>query len=104
MDYLPAELNSASIHMCHNVSRHVTMVTLCRKALHLLRHVVHGHPPDAAAACDLGALAQSAELLSNADDDTWQAALALLQELSQHAPALQLMRQARPRCLSHLHM
>lgn len=54
---------------------------------------MQGHPPDAAAACQQGALTQSAQLLTNADDDTWQAALALLRELSQHANALQLMRQ-----------
>lgn len=85
------------------MTRHVTRVKLCRKALHLLRHVVQGHPPDAAAACELGALAKSAELLSNADDDTWQAALALLQELSQHTSAMQLMRQARPLGASYVH-
>lgn len=85
------------------MTQHVTHVRLCRKALHLLRHVVQGHPPDAAAACELGALAKSAELLSNADDDTWQAALALLQELLQHTSAMQLMRQARPLCASYLH-
>lgn len=66
---------------------------LCRKALHLLRHVVQGHPPDAATACQQGALDRSAQLLGSADDDTWQAALALLHECSQNAQALQLMRQ-----------
>ena len=54
---------------------------------------MQAHPPDVAAACQQGALKQSAQLLSNADSDTWQAALALLTELSQHADALQLMRQ-----------
>ena len=65
----------------------------CRKALHLLRHVVHAHPPDAALACHLGALQQAAPLLASADDDTWQAALALVQQLAQDTDSLHTIRQ-----------
>ena len=65
----------------------------CRKALNLLRHVVHGYPAGAAAVCQQGALPRAAQLLSSADEDTWQAALALLQELSQDPSAFKLMQQ-----------
>ena len=58
--------------------------------------MVHGYPAGAAAMCEQGALPKAAELLSSADDNTWQAALGLLQELSQDPSALQLMQQVSP--------
>lgn len=64
-----------------------------RKALHLLRHVVQAHTPDALIACQLSALHKASSLLSSPDDDTWQAALALLQQLAQQSDAAQQMQQ-----------
>ena len=57
---------------------------VCRKALHLLRHVIQAHPPDAATACQLGAAQQAAAGLASSDNDTWQAALLLIQQLTQN--------------------
>lgn len=65
----------------------------CRKALHLLRHVVHAHPPDAVVACQLGALHQAACHLASSDDDTWQAALALVQQLAENTLSAQMLQQ-----------
>ena len=67
----------------------------CRKALHLLRHVVHAHPPDAVVACQLGALHQAASHLASSDDDTWQAALALVQQLAENTLSAQMLQQVR---------
>ncbi|KAL0028060.1 hypothetical protein WJX77_004125 [Trebouxia sp. C0004] len=60
-----------------------------RKALHLLRHVVQAHPPDSVVACQLGALHQAASHLASSDDDTWQAALALIQQLAKDTQSAQ---------------
>ncbi|KAL3161427.1 hypothetical protein ABBQ32_010316 [Trebouxia sp. C0010 RCD-2024] len=68
-------------------------VKVQRKALHLLRHVIHAHPPDAAAACQLGAPQQAATCLASSDDDTWQAAVLLIQEMTQNAEALEHLKQ-----------
>ena len=65
----------------------------CRKALYLLRHVVHAHPPDAVVACQLGALHQAACHLASSDDDTWQAALALVQQLAENTLSAQMLQQ-----------
>ncbi|DBA89950.1 TPA: hypothetical protein ACH3X2_004438 [Trebouxia sp. C0005] len=64
-----------------------------RKALHLLRHVVHAHPPDAMVACQLGALHQAAFHLASSDTDTWQAALALVQQLAEDSQSAQILQQ-----------
>lgn len=61
--------------------------------MHLLRHVVHAHPPDAATACQLGAAQQAATCLASSDNDTWQAAVLLIQELIQNAKAFAQLRQ-----------
>ena len=74
---------------------------VCRKALHLLRHVLHAHAPDAIAACQLGAVQQAASQLASPDDDTWQAALALVQQLAQDTDAAQHLRQV---LILHVHM
>ena len=66
---------------------------MCRKALHLLRHVIQAHPPDAAAACQLGAAQQAASCLASSDNDTWQAALLLIQQLTQSAETQGQLRQ-----------
>lgn len=68
-------------------------VRVQRKAFHLLRHVLHAHAPDAIAACQLGAVQQAASQLASPDDDTWQAALALVQQLAQDTDAAQHLRQ-----------
>ncbi len=68
-------------------------VCVSRKALHLLRHVIHAHPPDAAAACQLGAAQQAATCLASSDDDTWQAAVLLIQEMTQNTEALAQLKQ-----------
>ena len=57
---------------------------VCRKALHLLRHVIQAHPPDAATACQLCVVWRAAACLASSDDDTWQAALLLIQQLAQN--------------------
>ena len=59
----------------------------------MLRHVVHAHPPDALMACQLGALQQAACRLASSDDDTWQAALALVQQLAQHPDSAHMLQQ-----------
>lgn len=66
---------------------------VCRKALHLLRHVIQAHPPDAAAACQLGAAQQAATCLASSDSDTWQAALLLIQQLTQNTETLGQLKQ-----------
>ena len=68
---------------------------LCRKALHLLRHVIQAHPQDAATACQLGAAQQAASCLASTDDDTWQAAILLIQQLAQDTETLQQLKQVR---------
>ncbi|DBB04979.1 TPA: hypothetical protein ACH3X3_010256 [Trebouxia sp. C0006] len=70
-----------------------TDIKVQRKALHLLRHVVHAHPPDAVMACQLGALHQAACHLASSDDDTWQAALALVQQLAENTLSAQMLQQ-----------
>lgn len=52
------------------------------------QHVVHAHPPVAAAACQLGAAQQAATCLASSDDDTWQAALLLIQQVGQYSQTL----------------
>ncbi|DBA89946.1 TPA: hypothetical protein ACH3X2_004434 [Trebouxia sp. C0005] len=64
-----------------------------RKALHLLRHVVHAHPPDAVVACQLGAVHQAASHLASSDTDTWQAALAPVQQLAEDSQSAQILQQ-----------
>ncbi len=83
---------SCCTHRIATQSMTVTCAVGCRKALHLLRHVVHAHPPDAEVACQLGAVQQAASHLASSDDDTWQAALALVQQLAQDTHSAQTLR------------
>ena len=69
---------------------------VCRKALHLLRHVIQAHPPDAATACQLGATYQATACLVSSDNDTWQAALLLIQQLAQNPEISAQLKQVSP--------
>ena len=62
--------------------------------------MIQAHPPDAATACRLGAAQQAAICLASTDDDTWQAALLLIQQLTQNAETFGQLKQVSHR-LSH---
>lgn len=91
--YMYACACSQTCKLKYHAQRIMVWVYVCRKALHLLRHVIHAHPPDAAAACQLGAPQQAATCLASSDDDTWQAAVLLIQEMTQNAEALEHLKQ-----------
>ena len=55
--------------------------------------MVQAQPPDALTAYQLGAVQKALSLLSSPEDDTWQAALALVQQLAQQADAAQHLQQ-----------
>ena len=70
---------------------HGSAVTSCAR-----RQVLHERPEDAVGACDLGVPRSLAALLSRANGETGEAALALLAALADDAAVRERLRQARP--------